>query len=190
MSDTTANSKRILVGVTGASGAPYAVAFLRRQLGDVYLALSNWGRMVMLEETGLQEDDLRPLVQKIFSDKDLANPFSSGSNTFDAMVIIPCSLTTMAKIASGIGATLITRSAMVALKERRRLVLVVREPPGPTTAFENAARLSRDGVIVIPASPPFYHSPGTLDELVEQFVDKVVGVLGFEPGKQWREDAL
>ena len=74
--------------------------------------------MVMLEETGLQEDDLLPLVQKIFSDKDLANPFSSGSNTFDAMVIIPCSLTTMAKIASGIGDTLITRSAMVALKER------------------------------------------------------------------------
>ena len=155
MSDTTANSKRILVGVTGASGAPYAVAFLRRQLGDVYLALSNWGRMVMREETGLQEDDLRPLVQKVFSDKDLANPFSSGSNTFDAMVIIPCSLTTMAKIASGIGDTLITRSAMVALKERRRLVLVVREAPWPTNAFENAARLSRDGVIVIPASPPF-----------------------------------
>ena len=78
MRDTTVNSKRILVGVTGASGAPYAVAFLRRQLGDVYLALSNWGRMVMREETGLQEDDLRPLVQKVFSDKDLANPFSSG----------------------------------------------------------------------------------------------------------------
>lgn len=182
--------QRILVGVTGASGAPYAVSFLRRQVGDVYLALSKWGRMVLYEETGLREEDLEPLVTKIFSDKDLANPFSSGSNAFDAMVIIPCSLTTMAKIANGIGDTLITRSAMVALKERRKLVLVVREAPWPTNAFENAARLSRDGVIVIPACPPFYHVPETLDELVEQFVDKVVGALGIEPQKKWREDAL
>ena len=190
MTDSEVPRQRILVGVTGASGAPYTVAFLRRGLGDVYLALSDWGRMVMREETGLQEADLRPLVRKIFSDKDLANPFSSGSNAFDAMVIIPCSLTTMARIAAGIGDTLITRSAMVALKERRKLVLVVREAPWPTNAFENAARLSRDGVIVIPASPPFYHGPETLDDLVEQFVDKVVAVLGFEPREKWREDAL
>ncbi len=185
----TQRQQRILVGVTGASGAPYAVALLRR-IGDVYLALSRWGRMVMREETGLREEDLQPLVTKIFSDKDLANPFSSGSNAFDAMVIIPCSVTTMAKIANGIGDTLITRSAMVALKERRRLVLVVREAPWPTNAFENAARLSREGVVIIPASPPFYHVPETLDELIEHFVDKVVGVLGFEPQRKWRQEVL
>ena len=89
----------------------------------------------------------------------------------------------------GIGDTLITRAAMVALKERRRLILVVREAPWPTNAFENAARLSRDGVIIIPASPPFYHLPETLDELVEQFVDKIVGCLGHEPEKKWRQEA-
>lgn len=182
--------KRIFVGVTGASGAPYAVALLRRGIGDVYLALSRWGRMVMREETGLRDADLQPLVRKIFSDEDLANPFSSGSNAFDAMVIVPCSLTTMAKIAAGIGDTLITRAAMVALKERRRLVLVVREAPWPTSAFENAARLSRDGVVIIPASPPFYHRPETLEELIEQFVDKVVGVLGVEPQRRWRPEML
>ena len=181
---------RILVGVTGASGAPYAVALLRRDIGDVYLALSQWGRMVMREETGLEEADLLPLVSKIFSDKDLANPFSSGSNTFDAMVVVPCSLTTMAKIANGIGDTLITRGATVALKERRRLVLVVREAPWPTNAFENAARLSRDGVVIIPASPPFYHLPETLEEFIEQFVDKIVGVLGMEPQRKWRAEIL
>ncbi len=190
MSEAASGNKRILVGVTGASGAPYAVALLRRQIGDVYLAMSKWGRMVMREETGLRDTDLEPLVQKIFSDQDLANPFSSGSNAFDAVVIVPCSITTMAKIATGIGDTLITRSALVALKERRRLVLVVREAPWPTSAFENAARLSRDGVIVIPASPPFYHVPETLEELVEQFVDKIVGVLGFEPRRKWREEVL
>ena len=181
---------RILVGVTGASGAPYAVALLRRDIGEVYLALSQWGRMVMREETGLEDADLQPYVRKIFSDKDLANPFSSGSNAFDAMVVVPCSLTTMAKIANGIGDTLITRAAMVALKERRRLVLVVREAPWPTNAFENAARLSRDGVVIIPASPPFYHVPQTLDELVEQFVDKIVGALGMEPQSKWRPELL
>ena len=127
MNTTDERKPRILVGVTGASGAPYAVALLRRDLGEVYLALSQWGRMVMREETGLREADLRLLVRRVFSDKDLANPFSSGSNAFDAMVIVPCSLTTMAKIAAGIGDTLITRSAMVALKEKRKLVLVVRE---------------------------------------------------------------
>lgn len=190
MSEATSGKKRIFVGVTGASGAPYAVALLRRQLGDVYLALSKWGRMVMREETGLREADLEPLVQRIFSDQDLANPFSSGSNTFDAVVIVPCSITTMAKIATGIGDTLITRTALVALKERRSLVLVVREAPWPTSAFENAARLSRDGVVIIPASPPFYHAPETLEELVEQFVDKIVGVLGFEPRRKWREEVL
>lgn len=190
MSEATSGKKRIFVGVTGASGAPYAVALLRRQLGDVYLALSKWGRVVMREETGLREADLEPLVQKIFSDQDLANPFSSGSNAFDAVVIVPCSVTTMAKIATGIGDTLITRTALVALKERRRLVLVVREAPWPTSAFDNAARLSREGVVIIPASPPFYHVPETLEELVEHFVDKIVGVLGFEPGRKWREELL
>jgi 4-hydroxy-3-polyprenylbenzoate decarboxylase len=189
MSDTT-DRRRIFVGVTGASGAPYALALLRRDIGEVYLALSNWGRMVMREETGKGEADLQPLVRKIFSDKDLANPFSSGSNAFDAMVIVPCSISTMAKIAAGIGDTLITRAAMVALKERRRLVLVVREAPWPTSALENAARLSREGVVIIPASPPFYHVPESLDELIEQFIDKVVGVLGVEPERKWRADVL
>ena len=190
MSEAASRKKRIFVGVTGASGAPYAVALLRRQIGDVYLALSKWGRMVMREETGLREADLEPLVQKIFSDKDLANPFSSGSNAFDAVVIVPCSITTMAKIATGIGDTLITRSALVALKERRRLVLVVREAPWPTSAFENAARWSREGGVVIPASPPFYHVPETLEEMIDQFVDKIVGVLGLEPQRKWREGVL
>lgn len=181
---------RLLVGVTGASGAPYAVELLRRDLGEVYLAMSQWGRMVMREETGKTEEDLQPLVSKVFSDKDLASPFSSGSNAFDAMVVIPCSLTTLAKIAAGIGDTLITRMAMVALKERRRLVLVVREAPWPTNALENAARLSREGVVIIPASPPFYHRPETLEDLVAQFVDKVVVTLGGDPDKRWREELL
>lgn len=181
---------RILVGVTGASGAAYAVSLLRRRLGDTWLVMSQWGRMVMREETGLGEEELAPLVHRVFSDKDLANPFASGSNAFDAMVVIPCSLGTMAKISVGMADSLITRAAMVALKERRRLVLVVREAPWPTNALENAARLSRDGVVIIPASPPFYHRPATLEEMIEHFVDKVVVALGGEARLQWRSEQL
>lgn len=182
--------RRVLVAVTGASGAAYAVSLLERDLGDVYLALSQWGRMVLQEETGLRESDLEPLVERVFSDKDLANPFASGSNPFDAMVVIPCTLSTMARIAAGIADSLITRAAMVALKERRRLVLVVREAPWPTNALENAARLSRDGVVILPASPPFYHGPESLDDLVEHLVDKVVVALGGEPRERWRGETL
>ena len=186
----SARPRRVLVGMTGASGAPYAVALLRRDLGEKYLVLSSWGRMVLKEETGLTEEDLRPLVTRIFSDKDLANAFASGSNSFDAMVVIPCSLSTLAKIATGLADSLITRAAMVALKERRRLVLVVREAPWPTNALENAARLSRDGVIIVPASPPFYHKPADLEQLVEHFVDKVAASLGCETARAWRSEQL
>ena len=186
----SSSGPRILVGVSGASGAPFVPALLRRVIGETYLVLSIWGRMVLREETGLDEDDLRPLVRGIYSDKDLANPFASGSNSFDAMVVMPCSLSTLAKIACGIADSLITRAAMVALKERRRLVLVVRETPWPTNALENAVRLSRDGVIILPASPAFYHKPETLDELIEQFVDKVVVALGHEARYVWRPEAL
>lgn len=181
---------RILVAMTGASGAPYAVSLLHRELGDVYLVMSAWGRMVLKEETGLGESDLESMVKQVFSDRDLANPFASGSNSFDAMVVLPCSLSTLAKIAMGLADSLITRAAMVALKERRRLVLVVREAPWPTNALENATRLSRDGVIILPASPHFYHRPTDLDELIEQFVDKIVVALGGEARISWRPDAL
>ena len=182
--------QRVLIAITGASGAPYAAALLRRDLGDKYLVLSQWGRMVLREETGLGEEDLLPHVKQVFSDKDLANAFASGSNAFDAMVIVPCSLSTMAKFAVGFADSLITRAALVALKERRRLVMVVREAPWPTSALENAARLSRDGVIIVPACPPFYHQPKSLEELVEHMVDKIEGALGGTPERRWRAEQL
>jgi len=186
----TQQRPRILVAVTGASGSAYAVSLIKRDIGDVYLVMSQWGRMVMREETGLDDKDLQQHCKGVFSDKDLANPFASGSNGFDAMIVIPCSLGTLAKISAGMADSLITRAAMVALKERRRLVLVVRETPWPTNALENATRLSRDGVMIVPAAPPFYHRPASLEELVEHFVDKVVVTLGGEPRLKWREEML
>ncbi len=181
---------RIIVGLTGASGAIFGVDFIRRCPAEKYLVATKWGRMVLKEETGLSEHHLAEHVKKTFADEDLAAPFSSGSNPFDAMVIIPCSVSTMAKIAAGIGDTLVTRTAQVAMKERRKLVLCVRETPLSTIALEQMHRLSQAGVIIMPIAPPFYHKPQSIEDLASHFTDKVLGILGFEPALAWKPDAL
>ena len=182
--------KRYLIGITGASGSIYGVDFVRRCPGEKYLVLSDWARHVLQCELALATSDLEPHVRRVFSDSDLAAPFSSGSNRYDALVIVPCSVSTLAKIAAGIADTLITRAAQVALKERMRIVLCVRETPLSSIALENALKLSHDGAIVMPVSPPWYRNPATLDELVRGFTDKLLGVLGEDAGSGWREAEL
>lgn len=186
----SARPKRIVIGIAAASGAVYAVDFVKRAPAEKYLIVSDWGRAVLNMEEGIGVDALEPHVRRVFSDKDLAAPFASGSNPFDAFVVIPCSLSTLAKIAAGIGDTLITRVAQVALKERRTMVLALRETPLPTNALENAARLSRDGVVIMPISPPWYQSPASLDEVVAGFVDKLFRVLDLPAAPGWREEEL
>jgi len=181
---------RLVIGISAASGAVFGVEFTRRAPGEKYLIVSDWGRAVLKMEEGLAPDALAAHVKRVYSDNDLAAPFASGSNSFDAFVVIPCSLSTLAKISAGIADTLITRVAQVALKERRRMVLAIRETPLPTNALENAARLSRDGVVVMPISPPWYGRPKSLDDVVGGFVDKVLGVLGYGAARGWREDEL
>ena len=181
---------RIIVGMTGASGALFGVDFLRRCREEKYLILTKWGRYVLKEETGLTEHHLAEHVKRSFSDEDLAAPFSSGSNPFDAMVILPCSASTMCKIACGIADTLLTRTASVALKERRKLIICLRETPLSAIHLEQAATLSQAGAIVMPLSPPFYHKPQTLDEMVEQFNNKVLSLLGLETALAWKPEAL
>ena len=181
---------RIVVGITGASGAIFGVDFLRRCPAEKYLILTKWGRAVLQEETGLTEHHLAEHVKRTFRDEDLSAPFASGSNPFDALVIIPCSVSSMAKIACGIGDTLLTRTAQVALKERRKLVIVVRETPLSTIALQQAHILSQSGAIIMPLSPPFYHRPQSLDQMVEHFTAKLLGVLGFETALAWKPDSL
>jgi 4-hydroxy-3-polyprenylbenzoate decarboxylase len=182
---------RVIIGMTGASGAIFGVEFLRRcPAEEKYLILTKWGRYVLKEETGLTEHHLAEHVKRSFSDDDLAAPFSSGSNPFDALVILPCSVSTMAKIACGIGDTLLTRTAQVALKERRKIILALREAPLSTLALEQAHKLSQLGVIIMPISPPFYYKPKSLEELVEHFSDKLIGELGFDTTRAWRAEAL
>ncbi|MBI2093270.1 MAG: UbiX family flavin prenyltransferase [Candidatus Omnitrophica bacterium] len=181
---------RLIVGITGASGSVFGVEFLRRCQAEKYLILTKWGRYVLKEETGLTEHHLAEHVKKSFSDEDMTAPFASGLPPFDALVILPCSISTMAKIACGLGDTLLTRAAQVALKERRKIILVLRESPLSTLSLEQAHKLSQMGVLIMPLSPPFYHNPKTLQELTEQFVDKVIGELGFRTEYAWKPEAL
>jgi len=181
---------RYLIGITGASGVAFGVDFVRRCPGDKYLVLSDWARQVLHAETGLKPSDLERDVKKLYADSDLASPFASGSNRYDAFVIVPCSVSTLAKIAVGIADTLITRAAAVALKERMRLVVCVRETPLSSIALENALKLSREGAIVMPVSPPWYRNPTSLEQLVAGFSQKLLGVLGEDAGEGWRAQEL
>src|SRR4030067_1177321 len=132
--------------MTGASGSAYGVDLVKRCPGEKYLVLSDWGRQVLHAETGLKVSDLEAHVKKVFLDNDLAAPFASGSNRYAAYVIVPCSISTVAKIAAGIADTLITRAAAVAIKERMRMVVCVRETPLSSIALEGLLRLAREGV--------------------------------------------
>jgi flavin prenyltransferase len=182
---------RILLGISGASGALVSVAFLKRCPADEkYVILTRWGRNLLKTETGLSPEDLAPWAKKIYSTEDLGAPFASGSNPFDAMIVLPCSVGTLGKIANGISDTLLTRAAEVALKERRKLILCVREAPLSSIALENALKLSREGVIIMPVSPPFYLQPKTIEDLVNSFADKVSGTLGLPVPAGWRAEEL
>jgi polyprenyl P-hydroxybenzoate/phenylacrylic acid decarboxylase-like protein len=152
--------------------------------------VSKWGKALLKDEVNMTEKDLQPFIKRQFPNDDLTAPLASGSNKFDAFVILPCSTSTLGKIASGIGDTLITRTAQVALKERYKLVLCIRETPLATNSLEQCAKLSRDGVIIMPVSPPLYYVPKTVDEYVDGFVDKLLGVIGVREPRGWRAEEL
>lgn len=175
----------ILVALSGASGAAFGIRFLERCPGEKDLIVSRWAREILKDETGRTLDDLKPLVRNIYPEGSMGAPPASGSNNYEAMVVIPCSASSMARIRAGLADTLIARAAEVQLKERRRLVLCVRESPWSTAALENAAWLSREGVVVMPISPPFYKHPKSLEDVVDHFVDKVLGVLGHPDPRPW-----
>jgi polyprenyl P-hydroxybenzoate/phenylacrylic acid decarboxylase-like protein len=182
--------RRVLVGMTGASGATYGVDFLRKFSGQKHLVLSKWAKMVLQSECGLSESDLVPLVQATFNDQDLSAPFASGSNRHDACLILPASASTVGKIAAGIGDTLITRAAQVALKERMPLIVGIRETPLSTITLEALHKLSVAGAIVFPLSPPFYTNPKTLEDLVGATTNKLLRLVGVDVPGGWREEDL
>lgn len=179
---------KLVVGITGSSGAVFALDFLKKSTATTYLIVSKWGKVLLRDELKMGEKDLAPYVAGSFSDDDLTAPPASGSNRFDAFVILPASTSTIGRIASGIGDTLITRTAQVCLKERYPLIICVRETPLSTLTLEQCARLSGYGATIMPISPPLYFVPDSVDAYVGAFTDKVLGVLGLRTLPGWREE--
>ena len=181
---------KIVLGITGASGSIYARRLIHKlckytgQIGEIALILSETGQQVWDYELGEGLPACDTL--KRYDNANLFAPMASGSAGYHAMVVIPCSVGTMGRIASGVGNDLITRSADVMLKERKPLILVVREAPYGLIHIENMRRITLAGGTIYPASPSFYSKPRDIDELVDTVVDRVLGTLGFDAnGYRW-----
>lgn len=181
---------RTIVAITGASGSVFGIELLRRLPGESFAILSRWGQHVVREETGLGRGDVAEFATRLFYDSDLSAPLASGSNPWDAMVVLPCTTSTIGKISTGIGDSLVTRAAAVTLKEGRRLVLCPRETPLSAVTLRQMAELARDGVTIMPVSPGWYAGPASLDEMVDDFVGRVLQVLGVEVPGGWRSGEL
>ncbi|MCU0861639.1 MAG: UbiX family flavin prenyltransferase [Methanomassiliicoccales archaeon] len=169
---------RYLIAMTGSSGAVYGVRLLRALKGERMLIMSRTAKGVIEHELDLKPEQVAVFAETCYEDEDLFAPPSSGSFLYDAMVVIPCSESTLGKIANGIADTLITRAAAVCLKEGRRLVLVPRETPVSAVMLENELKLARLGVTIVPANPGFYSRPESVEDLVDFVVGKVLDQLG------------
>ena len=175
--------KKIVVGITGASGSVYAVRLievLREQGIEVYAVITDSGQRVLDYECGVTMEELSRRVDVLYPNTDVGAAIASGSFRMDAMVVLPCSMKTAGAIAHGVTDDLLTRAADVTLKEGRRLLLVPRETPMHEIHLENLLRLARAGGVVMPAAPGFYHRPETLDDLVNMMVGKILDRLGIE----------
>ncbi|MFH0815197.1 MAG: UbiX family flavin prenyltransferase [Methanobacteriota archaeon] len=174
---------KIVVGVSGASGAPYALEFLRILKAGGHkasLIITASARQILDSEIEGGAGSLEALACETLVDSDVGDWPASGSRRFDALVVVPCSMSTLSKIAYGISDSLITRSAAVALKERRRLVVVPRETPLSLPMIEAMRQLTLAGGIVLPAMPAFYHKPKRIDDLVLFVAARIASSVGVE----------
>lgn len=176
-------SPALVVGITGATGVVYGVRLLERlreAAVETHLIISPWGARTLLHETGRTRDSVTELAACTYHAHDMGAPVASGSFRTRGMVVAPCSAKTLAAIAHGFGDTLIHRAADVTLKERRPLVLVLREAPLSAIHLENALSLARLGAIILPPVPAFYTNPRTLDDVIDQTVGRVLDQFGIE----------
>jgi 4-hydroxy-3-polyprenylbenzoate decarboxylase len=180
----------LILAVTGASGSLAAELLLRKSPWPVSLVASAWGQDVFGRECG-DFGRLAALANKVYEDRDLAAPISSGSVPTGGMVLLPCSTNTLAKIAHGIADSLITRAAHCHLKEGRKLVLCVRETPWTLIDLNNAAAVAAAGGVIMPLSPPFFQmgrrdpAAVTMTDLLDAYVDRVLAVLGYPADRNW-----
>ncbi|KAG6363022.1 hypothetical protein INS49_008117 [Diaporthe citri] len=177
----SAPPRRIVVGVTGATGAVYAARVLTilRDLGiETHLVMSKWATATLKYETTTSASDICKLASEVHSFKDVAAPIASGSFLHDGMIIVPCSMKTLGSIRAGICDDLVSRAADVSLKEGRRLMLVVRETPLSQIHLSNMLFLRQAGAIIFPPVPAFYNKPQSLEDMVDQSAGRMLDCRG------------
>lgn len=182
--------RRLIVGITGATGAIYGVRLLqllRETDVEAHLVISRWGARTLLHETEFTAEEVRRLATRAYAEGDQGAAIASGSFVTLGMVVLPCSMKTLAAIAHGHADDLVHRAADVVLKERRRLVLGVREAPLSTIHLENMLKLSRMGVVISPPVPAFYNRPRTLDDVVDHTVARILDLFDvhLEVSERW-----
>jgi flavin prenyltransferase len=177
---------RVIVGITGATGVIYGVRLLERlreAAVETHLVISRWGARTLLHETPYSREQVEALAHTVYASNDMGAAISSGSFATAGMIIAPCSARTLGAIAHGFGDSLIHRAADVVLKERRKLVLAVREAPLNDIHLENMLKLSRMGAVILPPVPAFYNNPRSLADIVEHSVARMLDQFGVEvPG--------
>ena len=183
--------RRLIIGITGASGAVYGVRLLQRArtLGvQTHLVATPAGILNVHHELGLDRATLEALADQAHAPGDIGACIASGSFSTDAMVVAPCSMKTLAAVAHGLGDNLLTRAADVTLKERRRLILMVRETPLNLAHLRNMTFVTEMGGIIFPPLPAFYHRPTSIDELVNDTVERVLSTAGIASAQpqEWR----
>jgi flavin prenyltransferase len=177
---TMTDRRRIIVAITGATGTIYGVRLLEILQGseiETHLVMSKWAARTLVHETSYTVEQVQALAAHVYPLADQGAAISSGSFITAGMVVVPCSMRTLAAIAHGLGDNLIHRAADVILKERRRLVLAVREAPLSEIHLENMLKLSRMGVVIVPPVPAFYSKPQTIDDVVNYTVARLLDQL-------------
>ncbi|MGB7280830.1 MAG: UbiX family flavin prenyltransferase [Candidatus Acidiferrum sp.] len=196
-----AQKQIVTVGVTGASGAVLAQKTLSlleqdTRVAHIHLVVTEAGQRLFAEEMGITSGDLKQLPSRLLDrpsakievlpNKDIGAAIASGSYAVDAMIVVPCSMGTLAAIADGVSDDLVSRAADVTLKENRKLVLCVRDTPFNRIHLENMLRVQQAGAVIMPAIPAFYHRPQTIDDLVTQYIYRVLAQINLPQEKMFR----
>lgn len=190
---TTQKKRRLIVAITGASGAMYGVRLLQTlsTLGvETHLVLSDAAKITLVSETDLSVGQVQSWASVVHHSRDIGASISSGSFVTEGMVIAPCSTRTLSEIASGVSSSLVSRAADVVLKERRRLVLMVRETPLHLGHLRSMVQVTEMGAIVMPPVPAFYQRPESLDAVVDQTVNRCLDLFQLAPSSTYRWQGL
>lgn len=181
--------RRLVVGISGATGAQYAIRLLELARGqdvETHLVVSPSGALNIRHELGMSRQAVHALADRVYSPRDVGATLASGSFATTGMVVVPCSMRTLAAVAHGLSDNLITRAADVTLKERRRLVLMVRETPFNLAHLRNMTAVTEMGGVIFPPLPAFYMRPASLDEMIDHTVCRVLDLFDIHvPGPRW-----